>query len=98
MPLRAPSVTRRRSTRRTSIERKYSRSDPILIGELSSPCSLDDVFSFKYQPLAVPYLTPPYIDNLPEVIQRDLHPAGDEELKFVILATDGCESLPYSKF
>jgi len=65
-----------------------------------APCSsyrLDDVFSVEYQPLAVPYLTPPYIDNHPEVVQRDLHPAGDEELKFVILATDGREFLPYSR-
>jgi hypothetical protein len=30
-----------------------------------------------------------------ENLMRDLHPESGEELKFVILATDGCESLSF---
>jgi hypothetical protein len=34
-------------------------------------------------------LTPPYIAAEPEVVWRDLHPENGEELKFVIVASDG---------
>ncbi|WVQ81289.1 hypothetical protein IAT38_003412 [Cryptococcus sp. DSM 104549] len=36
-----------------------------------------------------PSKTPPYITAEPEVVWRDLHPDNGEELKFVLLATDG---------
>ncbi|WWC57904.1 uncharacterized protein I303_100439 [Kwoniella dejecticola CBS 10117] len=36
-----------------------------------------------------PNKTPPYVTAQPEVAVRDIHPATGEELKFVVLATDG---------
>ena len=52
---------------------------------------LDDVFSVPYRIRETPYLTPPYLLNTPDIVMRDLHPASGEQLKFVVLATDGCE-------
>lgn len=43
-------------------------------------------------PQKKPYLTPPYMLGEAEVLYRDLHPASGEELKFLIMATDGRES------
>ncbi|WWC85606.1 uncharacterized protein L201_000470 [Kwoniella dendrophila CBS 6074] len=36
-----------------------------------------------------PNKTPPYITAKPEVIVRDIHPNSGEQLRFVVLATDG---------
>ncbi|OCF59968.1 hypothetical protein L486_02641 [Kwoniella mangroviensis CBS 10435] len=36
-----------------------------------------------------PSRTPPYVTARPEVAIRDIHPRSGEELKFVVLATDG---------
>ena len=38
-----------------------------------------------------PILTPPYKTAEPDVVSRSIHPDSAEQLKFVILATDGCE-------
>ena len=44
-----------------------------------------------YFPNIKPYLTPPYVLGEPEIVWRELHPATGEQLKFIILATDGCK-------
>ncbi|WRT63431.1 uncharacterized protein IL334_000336 [Kwoniella shivajii] len=36
-----------------------------------------------------PNKTPPYVTAKPEVIERDIHPENGNELKFILLATDG---------
>nr|XP_019048492.1 hypothetical protein I302_02264 [Kwoniella bestiolae CBS 10118]OCF27422.1 hypothetical protein I302_02264 [Kwoniella bestiolae CBS 10118] len=36
-----------------------------------------------------PNKTPPYVTAKPEVIVRDIHPESGDELKFIVLATDG---------
>lgn len=38
-----------------------------------------------------PVLTPPYKTAEAEVVSRYLHPASGEELKFLVVAADGCE-------
>lgn len=38
-----------------------------------------------------PYLTPPYLTALPEVVTRALRQADGEEMRFLILGSDGCE-------
>jgi hypothetical protein len=45
-------------------------------------------------PQKKPYLTPPYMLGEAEVLYRDLHSASGEELKFLIMATDGREFGP----
>ena len=43
----------------------------------------------------VPYPTPPYVESVPEVVIRNVRPEGNEQLKFVILSTDGRESIDF---
>lgn len=38
-----------------------------------------------------PYLTPPYLTALPDVVGRVLHRADGEEMRFLILGSDGRE-------
>lgn len=59
---------------------------------------LDDVFGVPHKVREIPYLTPPYLLNTPEIVVRDLHPASNEQLKFVVLATDGCKSLTAHRY
>jgi hypothetical protein len=50
---------------------------------------LEQRFAFDSPLKNAPYVSPPYILNTPDVISRTLQPAPGEQLKFVILATDG---------
>lgn len=35
--------------------------------------------------------TPPYVTARPEVVHRKINPETGEKLRFVVIATDGCE-------
>jgi hypothetical protein len=52
---------------------------------------LSEAFGVNYRKPLCQMPTPPYISNVPDVVARDLRSGPNEKLKFVILATDGCE-------
>ena len=58
----------------------------------SDLCSMERVLGAKRQATDRPIRTPPYKTADPDVIARALHPANGDQLKFLILATDGCKS------
>jgi hypothetical protein len=52
------------------------------------------VLGSYYHPFSRPFETPTYISAKPEVLELDLHPDNGDELKFIVLATDGRECTP----
>lgn len=56
-----------------------------------------DVLQNRKQEGLTPSLTPPYLTAEPEVVCRELHPASGEDLKFLIMATDGREPLYFTR-
>jgi hypothetical protein len=52
-----------------------------------------DAFKIRKSPPKPSVMSPPYAEPVPTVTHRKLHPANGEQLRFLIIATDGCELL-----
>lgn len=61
------------------------------VAPISYNLVLSRVIGSHYHPFKKLCLAVPYLIKEPEVVERNLHPVNGEQLKFLILATDGWE-------